>query len=439
MLFSEEDKNIKKLLMKATYELRKSLSIETYIMSYRQSNLQHYYIGTVLDEVMNLETAMIRWDGFFSEDIKDGTLDHPVGISIIQAVSNEVQMYRRKNIEILAKLILFQSTNRGEYYKHYILISEYNSLRRRINDFKAFYSIVPNNEEHTMIEIVSELMKSSKAISEDICWFLNDKRKPTNINGVNIRTYENTFQDILLKAIPKADKYEKMALGLSYQRYSEASESIHNNINLNRLLKEETENACRTELLMMALIINKCQTLLNKYPHKANTELYNFISDLISTSLWIAPLFEDIFEKNDYVYANDDALGRIEEVIVSSVGYRSFKIKYLTGQMPEYGQYGNYPAHFLRRIHSRKQLEDILIKNSDEILREVFTKFITEDQMTSGLDNLIRLWWENGYKEKVLYNDNSMFSQTINIMSSHLDKEKIDSLVLQKLEELKKQ
>ena len=139
---------------------------------------------------------------------------------------------------------------------------------------------------------------------------------------------------------------------------------------------------------------------MNIYPHSANEELKDFISDLPNNRLWIEPLFQDIFEENDYVYTNDDALGRIEEVIVSNVGYRSFRVRYLADGLPEFGEYGYYPAHYLKRIHSRKQLEDILKNNPNEVLRDLF-KYMNTGQMTNGLDNIMSMWWHNGYKEKV--------------------------------------
>ena len=225
-----------------------------------------------------------------------------------------------------------------------------------------------------------------------------------------------------------------MVLGLSYQKYSEASEGIHNSNSLNEMHKEETESACRIQFLMIALIINKCQDLLNLYPHGANYEVKDFVLNLSNTRLGIlSPLFEDIFQHNDYVYTNDDALGRIEDIVISNVNYRSYKVKYLVDSFPEYGDYGYYPGHYLRRIHSRKQLENVLTNNSSEILKEFFLNHVKPEQVTNSLDDLMSLWWKNGYKQKALHKDDSKFSKTISLMKSQLDKEKIESQIKQKL------
>lgn len=439
MLYDQEDKKILAMLLTATFELRKVLTVTPKIVVYRQSNFTHYFFATVLDQILSIETTMLRWDELFSEDTNDivtnvHSSEDPIGVSIYQAITNEIQMYRRKNIEILTKLILFQDVNQEDYYKHYILISEYNSIKRRISDYKDFFSIVPNNEEFAKNDIILELIENIKNISEDKCWFLNLNHKPIEISGINIRTNENNFKTILLNATPKATKHELLILGLSYQKYSEASSGIHNSINLNEIHKEHTENACKVELLVIALIINKCQVLLNLYPHNANYDLEKFIAGLSNAHLWIRPLFEDIFEYNDYVYTHDDSLGRIEDTIISTVGYRSFKVKYLVDSFPEYGDYGYYPGHFLRRIHSRKQLDEILKNNPSEVLRKLFQKHATYEQITNSLDSLMCLWWKNGYREKVLQKDSFEFSKTINMMNSQLDKEKIESLIKQKLE-----
>ncbi|EGD49592.1 hypothetical protein Cpap_4030 [Ruminiclostridium papyrosolvens DSM 2782] len=285
-----------------------------------------------------------------------------------------------------------------------------------------------------MSEITEELKKCFITIQENNCWFINQKIKPYDINGLLIKTNENSLRGMLLKAIPKANIYEKIMLGLSYQKYSQASNSIHNGVNLNEVDKDWIENAVKIEMLIITLIINKCQILLDLYPHDANKEIPELVASFDKSNIWIAPLFKNVYEINDYVYTNDGSLGRIEEIITSKIGYNTLKVKYLVDKFPEYGEFGFYPAHLVMRIHSRKQLKEIMIKNANDTQKEVFNIFLTEEKLTRALDDLMTMWWSNGYKEKILYKDDSAFDKTIKNELSERDS--LDLLLKQKLKEI---
>ncbi len=425
MIFEKEDERILSLLLAATYKLRNSLSVSNNVNN-RQPNFQHYYIATVLDQMLSLETTMLRWQEDLVID-KDIEIDNLM-CCITQASYNEVQMYRRKNIETLAKLILFQNTNIEEYYRHYILINQYTLINRISKDFRDFYSITPNHISYNINELKKDLKNNEKNISLDQCWF---KRKD--------KDEECSFKRILLQAIPYANKYEKILLGLTYHEYSSASENIHSNVNLSSFDLEGIENKCKVELLRSMMIVNKCQDLLNQYPDKANRDLKTYIESLSEDNIWIKPLFENIYKRNDYVCTVDGSLARITNEINSKVGYKSYQVKYLdSNNFPrEYGEYGEYPAHNLRRFHSRSQLHEILINAASPVLKTLFTEHMSEEDETKGFDELMILWWQNGYKEKVLYGDNSKFEITKKIMGNHYNnveiKDAIEKLVEQKI------
>lgn len=426
MIFEKEDEELLSLLLTATYKLRNSLNVSNLYVNFRQPNSQHYYIATVLDQMLSLETTMLRWKEDFVLD-KDIEIDNLM-CCITQASYNEVQMYRRKNIETLAKLILFQDTNEEEYYRHYILINQYTLLSRVSKDFTDFYSIIPNHIKYNVNELKKDIADNKKNISPDQCWFQKKGKDE-----------ECSFRQILLRAIPCANKYEKALLGLTYQEYSDASENIHSSVNLSSFDLQGIENKCKVELLRSMMIVNKCQELLNLYPEKANHDLKVFVESLSEDNLWIKPLFQNIYGINDYVCTVDGALARITKEIISPVGYRSYQVKYLDARnLPsEYGECGEYPAHNLRRIHSRRQLHKIMINNASPVLKELFTKHTTEDQITKGLDSLMALWWQNGYMEKVMHGDNTKFSETIRIMNECYNdqaKNEITKLSEQKIE-----
>ncbi|EGD49591.1 hypothetical protein Cpap_4029 [Ruminiclostridium papyrosolvens DSM 2782] len=103
IIFTQDNKRMLGTLMKATVELRQALTVQEYVVSFRQQVFKHFYMGSVLDEVLNVESSILKWSEFLSEDIQENKITDEVEIkvetSILQAVNNEIQMYRRKTLK----------------------------------------------------------------------------------------------------------------------------------------------------------------------------------------------------------------------------------------------------------------------------------------------------------------------------------------------------
>jgi len=62
-----------------------------------------------------------------------------VSRNVLQATIDEQSMRIRKLKEILVETVCFGSSNMDAYYKHYLLVEEYNSCNRRKEDLSSFY------------------------------------------------------------------------------------------------------------------------------------------------------------------------------------------------------------------------------------------------------------------------------------------------------------
>jgi len=139
------------IVIRAAVTLQKALPIneETFLgvsgSGYYDSRA--YYLYGVLDEVLKLATAMLRWEGFLSDPDNselEAALQKEHGPHMFrvtrEGLMDEQHLSSRKLVELLCDLLLFESTNTQEHYRLFLtceLLDAYLGLQR---DFVDFFS-----------------------------------------------------------------------------------------------------------------------------------------------------------------------------------------------------------------------------------------------------------------------------------------------------------
>lgn len=113
------------LLVHAASQIRKKLSIDD--LSYRvqlspTTNSKKYYLHNVLNEFDKAMFSLMFACGFLKDNRnapQPQEIDRPMTNKIFQTKIDELALWRRKLVEILADLIGFKKANASSYYHHY--------------------------------------------------------------------------------------------------------------------------------------------------------------------------------------------------------------------------------------------------------------------------------------------------------------------------------
>jgi len=124
------------LLIDAASQLRKKLAIDdlSYCVQLSHStDSKKYFLHNVLNEFDKAVFSLKFACGFLADNrnaAQPQEIDKPMSSKIFQTKIDELALWRRKLVEVLADLIGFKKANVASYYHHYNLLHALKKKRR---------------------------------------------------------------------------------------------------------------------------------------------------------------------------------------------------------------------------------------------------------------------------------------------------------------------
>jgi len=393
---------LQQLCFTGANEIRSRLRVneDTYYFYHRVHNQRgrRHYIYAVLDEIERVGIAVKRVHELFKDYNPSDEADETgrrVLRNILESTNDELSLYVRRLTECLVDLINFSKTNTDPYFDHYLLYVELTDYNRQKQDLKTYF-----NCDNQNLQMVIDLLKRSISIAEqnlDLtkCWYL-DRAKSTGAPKPGGDAKLSNFERRMATALPFASKGEHAALGFDYgQAYRRPSGDIHLNIGgVRRRVTLSTLLGHQQKIgLLSSYCLLRCRRLLRI---RASGGVVAGIAKKINldghplADLYKAHTRPGI-AKGDFVVVR----GYLCEVLASRVsqfGYKSFKIKYLSGS-PAGEREDSVPAVEVRLLFKaatiRKGVRGLLgVKPRNPRL------------IASKLrETVVKLWENNGLKE----------------------------------------
>ena len=394
-------------------------SIYKWLVSYSQPNPRGYYVHRILDEVLKIATAMIRWEEFL-QDTSSLSPKNPniIEEAVVGAILDEQNMWQRKLIEALTELILFTETNYQDIYRHYFMIYELQNIFNTINNWYQYYGCEFNNYLFQANELIQDIKQLEGSINTKDIWY---QQAQIPDSALPIKSYKLTssLSSKLKKAIPISMPHERLTLGISYDQYSRNSKHIHLRTSEKYLegysIKQIDSNFGIIGTTIISIIV-RCQKLINKVPEGINKQLDEIVKTNDFPIKKLQALTEEIFETGDLVVTIYGELGQVISVSTSILGYKAYKIKYLV-EKPLKIQEENFPGNYLKKLISKDLIKDV-IKIAPEIGNMSIEK--QHELLSSAIVNL----WGNGLKEVVLQNEPEGYESFFISLCSQMNLEK---------------
>lgn len=362
------------IIIRSAVTLQRALPINEETFLGVSGNCYHdsraYYLYGVLDEVLKLATALLRWEGFLSDPDKselEAVLQKDHGAHMMrvtrESLMDEQHLWLRKLVELLGNLLLFESTNTQDHYRLFLtceLLDAYLGLQR---DFMEFFSCQNLNAEESIKLFRSTVKECGKSIDLKKAWFLNHSTnwdKP--IKAGNLFCSARARYKL---ALQQADANQKITLGVSYEKaYATPSRSIHANIGGPSL--EINHNTTRTISSHVILLCTQIILQAHKLASVPLTGDAEFVDTLVKTQGDATKALNSISGKEldigDIVFAYSDDLCIVTEKSRSEYGYTSYRVKYLAKpplhEVPE----DWYPARYIHLVCPHKRIREELIR-----------------------------------------------------------------------------
>lgn len=349
-------------LIRGADQLRKRLNInETdFILLSRAHNSRgrDHYIYAVLDEIEQVALALKLNQETLSEapnDLPNDEAAQRILRNSLSAIESEQSLRIRRLIEILIGLINFSKTNSNAYYDHYLLYIELDQRRKRKADYASYFNCENLNNQFAIDMLKKSIARAESKLQLNSCWYLQGNSPPAN-GEAKMASFMSSFD----KALLIATKSERFALGFSYgHAYRETSQSIHLNIGGYRSNRSfEALKSRRGQIWLLATYcLHRCRLLLRVRSRK---DISADISKVIRMSLAggvYNQLTQPNITKGDFVSVFD-SLCEVVGSAKSKFGYKSFKVRYLTGPpIPEQKE-DWYPAINVKKQLDGKDLRD---------------------------------------------------------------------------------
>lgn len=394
------------LLIKSGATLREKLSFSesSYRMTYppSTSNPRSYFLYGVLNEVEKAVVSVMQAHEFVKDslaaeqpEVKD-EVGQRISDNILQARLDELAMWQRKMTEFMIELQGFSKANHQDYYRHYLILHELQSLRRGIIDLKEYYGA--NNANYAFQEQELVLLANNLAAKLDSnkCWYAV-KNKSGNITRL-IENFDTRFNSVF----QTMNHQSRAVLKTHHFSFGSQSRYIHANVepgDRKLELKRITTHAGRVEILAIHVLV-MIKDLLRIRNTKGHLKAIN---DVVKKNDYPLELHRKQTRPNisrgDFVAVDGDLCQVIKVIISKGYRYKSFRVKYLINEPLPGVKYDEVPGDWVRLIYKREPL----IHQTIDALKEV-RPLINPSvrQINRFMRNSIIEGWHNGLKEYVL-------------------------------------
>lgn len=344
------------VLVGGSDHLRQTLSLDEdgfrYVAGPSHRDARAFFLYEVLDEVQKTGIAISRWVELLEPDQDFSWLSGPDQVSrlVLETVIDEQRLRVRKLVEALIALINFETTNEDPYFRHFLLLADYERLLSAQNDTAEFYGQPRENLSYA-IELTRHQIEQleSNAIDRQRAWYAGHGSVPGRI-------FSSTRQR-LKDALGHCSDAERVVLGFTYGTFAEASEDIHFSVTGSSPTLSwttMTKEIGRAGLLGLSVLI-RCQRLTGTVPKGLNRQLREIFDANEVPTEHVRRVTHGDVEVGDFVLV----MGTLAEVTnesTSSYGYRSYEIAYLAERPIEAIETEWYPAFAVRPLYNRRVL-----------------------------------------------------------------------------------
>lgn len=344
------------VLVGGSDRLRQTLPVDEngfrYVAGFSHRDARAFFLYEVLDEVQKTGIAISRWVELLDPGQDFSWLYDPDQVSrlILETVIDEQRMRVRKLVEALIVLVNFETTNEDPYYRHFLLLADYENLLSAQNDTAEFYGQPRENLSYAIEHSRGQIENlESTAIDRQRAWYAGTGSVPGRI-------FSSTRQR-LKAALGLCSDAERVVLGFTYGTFAEASEDVHfsaTGSSPTLSWTTMTKEIGRAGLLGLSILI-RCQRLTGTTPEGLNRQLREIFDANEVPTEHVRRVTHGDVEVGDFVLVMG-TLAEVTDVSTSSYGYRSYQIAYLAERPIDSIERDWYPAFAVRPLYNRQVL-----------------------------------------------------------------------------------
>ena len=392
--------------LKAAGVLRDKLgwSEDSYHYTYppTTTNPKGYYLYGVLNEIEKACMSIMQANEFVSDSRK---VDEPADVdddakriknNILLSRVDELALWQRKLTEYMVELQGFASANKTNYYKHFLIINELQSLHRTIDDLTEFYDVDNSNYRYQEQDLITQIDALTPKLDASKIWYVKVKsdritHTPTQFN----ERFEWSFK--------RMNVYHRATLRTRNLSFGSQSKHIHASSSASDYhqltLNSIEAHAARVATLAMHVIV-----MMKDLMHIQNTKgVLKLCSDVIKKNDYPVQLHNrrtrlDI-QAGDFVVANGHLAEVVKVIISKGYRFRSFKVRYLLeAPLPNIHE-EEMPGDWVRLLYKREPLvvRTIAAFNQINSNKKPSTRWLNK-----ALKDGVVEGWNNGLKEYAL-------------------------------------
>jgi hypothetical protein len=225
------------------------------------------------------------------------------------------------------------------------------------------------------------------------CWYV--KKNKQGLPTTSLSKYKDRLNEIL----PKLDSAQRLAIGLSYQGYSNLSGNIHFEIGEAdyRTGMKEVEGYFSNIGILCAHILLICKAILGKKPRGFLGQLNRvFIENDYPKKLLKNKVSPNSIHLGDFVIAYSD-IAEVIKINKSTFGYKSYRVRFLGRPPLPTTLEDEFPAVYVRFFQNRKFIVNEIKRRLKQQTPDL--KISNKRVVDSVRETVRKMWEEFGYKE----------------------------------------
>jgi hypothetical protein len=320
-------------LNRAAEDLKAELTVDEagfrWVGVQAHSNARDFVVFEALDEIQKASLALLQ----FAELISGPDLDpaEPFTRIVGEQVQDEIALWQRKMIELLADLVGFSATQDEAYFRDFLLLAQLEGATAAQRDQEKFYGSTCRNYQHQIDELCREIaVLEAGQLDPTKAWYRKPKRPldPTKLRPGNLLS---SFASRHEHAMPLATASEQGALGYTYGAgFGRVSRHVHVRPGLTG--EVATAREMRSGLLVLVVIalnlLARCQETVGNVPDGPNRQLRMSLDGSDAATIGDTRL-RGRADVGDLVVVADK-VGRVRQVTAGPYDYESYLVRYLT-------------------------------------------------------------------------------------------------------------
>lgn len=395
------------LILKGSDSLRKRLKIDystyRFIHEPNSPNPKDHYLFGVLSEIEKATMALMQTNEFINDSRKTDPPDpsekddeqQRIYDNVIQSKVDELSMWQRKMTELIVELQSFATTNKQEYYRHFLAINHLQQIHRTQDDLLEYYNAKNENYKFQETELIQQINHIATTLDPKRVWCVKTK------DG-QIKRQPSTFEERFRWAFKRMKPPLRALLRTGNLSYGGQSKNIHagssadvRNVSLNTI----EAHAGRVATLAIHVVV-----MVKDLMHIHNVKgALRICAAVVKKNDYPIQLHQRRTRLDarvgDYVAVNGHLAQVVKVNISQEYRYKSFRIRYLADQPLPSTPEDEVPSDWVRIIYRRSEL---LLNTVQQIKKMSPSANPSVRQLNQLLRDGVIEAWSNGLKEYVL-------------------------------------